>query len=236
MMNLRTSARVLALGAAIATVGCDDDDDFVSPTQTAQVRVVNLNPNASSVGLFADGAAVGSSVAFGSAGTSCISVPIGRALTFRTAGQTTNLANIQSTGLTANQPYTIVLYGSGTTPQTAVLSDNGITAPAAGNAAIRFFNASGAAGDIYVTAPNATLPTTPNVGNLLGGQASTTFGTYRSENTQVRIYPTGTTTTPAFSASIVSASLAGNRTGTVFLTNAVNTGGANASITVAPCT
>ena len=237
MLNFRSTARVLALGATLALVACDDDDDIVSPQQTARVRVVNLNPNASSVGLFANGSAIGSNVAFGTAGATCVDVPIGQALTFRTAGSTSNLTSVQTTSLTANQNYTIVLYGNNTTPQSAVLSDNGVTAPTAGNAAIRFFNASGTAGDIYVTSPNGTLPGTANAANLAAGQATTTFGSYPTANTQIRVFNAGspTTGTPALNVSITPTALSTNRVGTVFLTNATTTGGTNATLTTAPC-
>jgi hypothetical protein len=236
MLNFRSTARVLALGATLALVACGDDD-IVSPQQTARVRIVNLNPNASSAGLFANGAAVGTGVAFGSAGATCVNVPIGQALSFRTAGSTSNLTSVQTTGLTANQSYTIVLYGDATTPQAAVLSDNGITAPTAGNAAIRFFNASGAARDIYLTTPGGALPTTANAANLLAGQATTSFGSYPTANTQIRLFNAGSaaTGTPALTVNVTPTALSSSRIGTVFLTNATTTGGTNATLTTAPC-
>ena len=238
MLNLRSSARMLALGAALLTIGCDDDDDIVTPTQTARVRIVNLNPNAASAGLYANGALVnGSTVAFGSAGAQCVSVPIGQALAFRTAGSTSNFATVQTTGLTANQNYTLVLYGNQATPQSALLSDNNVTAPTTGNAAIRFFNASGAAGDIYLTSPGGTLPSSATSANLANGQATSTFGSYPSANTQIRVFNAGSATsgTPVFTANVTPTNLSGTRIGNVFLTNATATGGANATLTTAPC-
>jgi len=238
MLNLRSSARLFALGAALLTVGCDDDEDLVSPTPTARVRVVNLNPSVTSAGLFADGSAVGSTVSFGAASASCIAVPVGKALQFRAAGQSAQLVNVSNANITANQPYTIVLYGSAAAPQAAVLSDAGITAPSAGNAAIRFFNASGTAGDVYLNASGGALPGTPSAGNLLAGQATTgatAFGSYPSANTELRVYNVGNTTIPAINSTIITANLSTGRVGTVFLTNATATGGANASVTAAPC-
>jgi hypothetical protein len=237
MLTLRTSARLLALSAAVLTTACGDDDIIDPVVQTARVRVVNLNPNAASAGLYANGTLLGTNVAFGSAGAQCVSVPIGQALTFRASGQTTNLATVQTSTLAANQSHTIVLYANGTTPQAAVLSDNNITAPTTGNAALRFFNASGTAGDIYLTSPGGALPTTATTANLAAGQATATFGSYPTANTQIRVFNAGsaTTGTPVFTANVTPTNLSSTRIGNVFLTNANATGGANATLTTQPC-
>ncbi|MEJ7810810.1 MAG: hypothetical protein WKG32_10420 [Gemmatimonadaceae bacterium] len=215
-MKLRSITTLMALGAMTAVAACGDDDDPVQPPQQfAQVRVVNASSTAS-VGLFANGTAVtGSTVALAAGSATCVNVPIGRSLSFRAAGSSTELATI-ATPLTANTPYTIVYYGNA---QTAVLSDAGFTDPTTGNNGLRFFNATGTAGDIFVTAPNGTLGTA-SVPNLAAGTATpgaSAFGTFPTASTQVRVFNVGTTTgTPRVNFTLPA--LTGNRAATVFLT------------------
>src|SRR3712207_9479531 len=74
-----------ALVAALATAGCDDDDPL-SPSTTAQLRVVHASPDAPAVDVLVDNAAVLTNVPFKAAST-YLSVPSGsRNLKVRAAG------------------------------------------------------------------------------------------------------------------------------------------------------
>src|SRR4051812_45800649 len=150
-MKYRYITPILAIGT-LALGACNDDTSTApTPTQTARVRVVNLYPTSTNAGLFANGTAVGGNVNFGSAATTCVDVPVGQSLSFRSGGSSTNLTSIATPNLTANNQYTVVLFGSGTSAQSIVLNDNSITNPTTGNNAIRLFNGTGTAGDVWVT-------------------------------------------------------------------------------------
>jgi hypothetical protein len=239
-MTHRITVAILATTALTMLAACSDDDTTNPTTQTARVRVVNLDQTSANAGLYSNGNLVGSNVGFGAAGANCIDVPVGQSLSFRAAGATTDLTTNASPGLTAGQNYTVVLYRSGATAQSAILSDNGITAPTADNNGIRFFNATGTAGDIYVTAPNGTISGTPSSANLAAGTATTgatAFGSYPTANTRLRMFNVGSSTgTPRVNTTFTSGNLSSARTGTAFLTESNMTGtSTNASVVSAPC-
>jgi hypothetical protein len=238
-MKHRYFTPILAIGT-LALGACNDDSSTAPNTtpQTARVRVVNLYPTSTSAGLFANGTAVGGNVNFGSAATTCVDVPVGRSISFRSAGSSTDLTTIASPNFTANNQYTVVLFGSGASAQSIVLNDNSITNPTAGNNAIRIFNGTGTAGDIWVTTPGGALTGTASAANLGAGAGTATFGSYATANSQVRLFNVGTTTgTPRVTTTINGTNLSTNRVGTVFLTESNLTGGTtNASVVAAPCT
>ena len=237
-MKHRFITPVIAL-AALTLAACNDDTSTApgNTVQTARVRVVNLYPTSTNAGLFANGTAVGSNVNFGSAGATCVDVPVGQSLSFRSGGSSTNLTTMATPSLTAGQQYTLVLFGTGANAQSVLLSDNAITNPTAGNNAIRIFNATGTAGDVWITTPDADLTGTASAANLASGTGTTTFGSYATGNSQVRLFDLGATTgTPRVTTTISSANLSTNRVGTVFLTESNLTGGTtNASVIAAPC-
>jgi hypothetical protein len=255
-MTHRLDIRRISLAAALAAASiaaCGDaDSDLPSitgvssgtevpgaTTQTARVRVVNLFPGAPSAGLFAGNSAVGPGLSFGAANGSCVDVPVGRALSFRATGQTASLATIATPALAAGQQYTVVLFGSGQNAQAVVLNDNDLVVPAAGSNALRFFNATGTAADVWVTAPNGALTGAPGASGLAAGQATTGAGAFTSfptTATQVRLFDVGSTTgTPRATTTVDASSLSANRLGTVFVTTSTLAGGGNASLVVAPC-
>jgi hypothetical protein len=74
----------------------------------------------------------------------------------------------------AGQAYTVVFYGNNNVqvyPET-------YTAPGSGNYAVRFINATGNAGNVFVTAPGASIASsaTPAVSNLSGSSAGSVSG------------------------------------------------------------
>jgi hypothetical protein len=179
-------------------------------------------------------------VTVGAAGSSCIDVPVGQSLSFRATGSTTDIGANATPGFTAGQNYTVLLYRSGTTTRSIVLNDNGVTAPTSGNNALRFFNATGTAGDVYVTSSGGAISGTPSSSNLAAGTSTTgssMWTSYPTTNTQIRMFNTGTTTgTPRVNTSFAAGNLSANRVGTAFLTESNMTGTSNnASVVAAPC-
>jgi hypothetical protein len=234
---------LLALAAtSFVVIGCDDDDEPLTTTQpTALVRVVNASSTTSTADVFVgtQSTALGTGIATGSASTNCLAVPSGtQTLNFRQGGGTTNVATGTPFNFVAGQRYTVILTGTGTgtdTRQVVVLTDQDVTAPATGQNAIRFFNATGTTGNIYVTAPGATLGTANQTG-LTSGAATTGgtggFSTFPTGSTQVRVFPTGAATTGTPTVNFTIPTLTGNRVATVVLT-----GGATGSqaFVVTPC-
>jgi hypothetical protein len=234
----------LALAAtSIVLVGCDDDDDDtgVEPQPTALVRVVNASSSTPTADLFVgnQSTALGSGIATGSAGAACFSVPAGsQTLSFRQGGGTTSIATGSPFNFVAGQNYTVVLTGSGTAAgarQVLVLGDANVTAPATGQNAIRFVNATGASGDVYVTAPGAAAGTASQTG--LASNTATTggsggFSSYPTTSTLVRVFPAGGATSGNPTVNFTIPTLPGNRIATVVLTGGA--AGAQA-ILATPC-
>jgi hypothetical protein len=236
-------APALALGALLAA-GCGDGPGIgpiLGSRQFAPVRVVNATTGTTAVALFAQGQvqALGTAVGANGFGGTCVDVPVGRALTFRRDGQSTELAALPTPNLAAGQRYTLVLYESGSTLQTALLTDAALPTPAAGTNALRFFNATARPVDVYVTNVGAALPATPSVSGLAPGRETgggSAFGAYSSDNVEVRVYDTGVRAgAPRFVVNVSAASLAFTRVFTVVLTEALTLGSVNASFLVAPC-
>ena len=239
-MKLTHLASLAAL--SIVLVGCDDDDDNgTQPQQTALVRVVNASPSTATADVFVgnQSTALGSGIATGTAGASCFQVPAGsQTLNFRQGGSTANIASASAFNFIAGQRYTVVLTGTGTTAgsrNAVVLSDDAsVTAPATGQNAIRFFNATGTTGNVFVTAPGAALGTASQTG--LATNTATTGGTggystYPVASSQVRVFTGGTTTgTPAVNFTVPT--LTGSRIATIVLTG--GTTGTQAFV-VTPC-
>ena len=241
-MKLTHLASLAAL--SIVLVGCDDDDDDlpgVEPTQTALVRVVNASTSTPTADLFVGSqtTAAGTGVATGTAGASCFTVPAGsQTLSFRQGGGTSAIATATPFTFVAGQRYTVILTGSGTAAgarNAVVLSDNAVTAPAAGQNAVRFFNATSAGTDVYVTAPGAAVGSASQSG-LASGTATTGgtggFTSYPVGSTLVRTFAAGGATSGTPTVNFTIPALAGNRIATVVLT-----GGAAGSqaFVVTPC-
>jgi hypothetical protein len=241
-MKLTYLAPLAAL--SIVLVGCGDDDGDlpgVEPSQTALVRVVNASTSTASTDVFVGNqtTALGLGIASGTAGASCFNIPVGsQTLSFRDRGGTTSIATAAPFTFLAGQRYTVVLTGTGTTSgarSAVVLSDNAVTAPATGQNAIRFFNASGTSSDVYVTQPGAAAGSASQTG--LATNTATTggtggFTTYPVASTLVRAFTTGSPTSGTPAVSFTIPALPGNRIATVVLTGGAT--GAQAFV-VTPC-
>lgn len=230
---LRNITNTLLAASLIVAVAACDDDDPVAPPQNAQVRIVNASPGTASLDVLRGTTVIASNIAFRTGSAACIAVPVGaQTLTFRATGTTTTVATL-NTNFTANQNITVALFGT-TAGRTAVAFTDVVTAPATGNAAIRFINASATAGDVYVTTPSGMVGSTSLAQGNLGPNAATTagFATFPTANSRIRLFNVGTTTTTR--ADINPISLPANRLTTVFFTD-VGTPAGPTSFTVQPC-
>ena len=232
-MKYQLSGLALAL-LPVVLIACDDDDD--GPTgnqQFANVRVINASPTTATAAVSVGGQSLGN-VAFRSGSATCFQVPVGsQTLTFASGGS--NVATTPAFNFQANQNATVVLFGTGATRTATVFADN-FSAAAAGMNQIRFVNAQGTAGDVFVTTPTGAVTGTPSA-SIAAGQASTGgsvgFLAFPTANTRIRLFNTGATTgTPR--ADLTLANLPASRTSTVVFTEAGTPAGATA-FQVDPC-
>ena len=180
---------VIPLAIALAIAGCKVSTINYFPPHPAQVRVLNLMPDAPSVDVTINGAVAFTNVAFEqSTGyqnydnqTTTISVNL--------TGSTATLAAF-TYPLAGEQPYTVLLFGSTLSPQITMVAEVA-SAPTNGNIQLSVFNAAqnNATVDIYVTAPGADISgLNPNYfGVTFGGSTfNLAFppGTYQVQMTQ----------------------------------------------------
>lgn len=225
-MKFRYTALVLA-GLA-ATLACDDDDDdVVGPPAQATVRLVNASPDNATVSVLQGTNVIAPTLAFGTT-AACVNVPTGaQTLTFR-SGET-DVATVNG-NFAANGDYTVVLSSTADASAATVLADD-FTAPTEGNSALRIFNATNTAGDVFITTPEAVVEGTATVANLAAGSASA-WASYPSANTRVRLFDAGTIETARGDVTIPALA---NDVGTVFLTEAAAEGDPTGFV-VEPCT
>ncbi len=191
----------LAAVSAFAVTACSKESTEPTTGTTANVRIVNASSGNATINAMSGSTALASNLAYQNVGaaSSCSTVPAGN--------QTINFTNASgasvgsaSYNFQAGQNYTVLLYGgmNGTSPSTLVIPDQ-FTAPTTGNMAVRFINATGAAGDIYATAPGATVSGAPVVSNAttLSSSYTPTWTTVPSTNTMFTMYTAGSTVTAA---------------------------------------
>ncbi|MDX1443079.1 MAG: DUF4397 domain-containing protein [Gammaproteobacteria bacterium] len=193
MKRLLTSllATVLAFGLG----GClhdDDDDPVVTPT--AQLRVLHGSPDAPNVDVLVNGDIVLEDVPYKGA-SGYLDVPTtGFDVAVNATGTDTTALALDNVELTPDTPYTVIAANSLASIEAIVLDDS-VTAPAAGNLAVRVVHgaATAPAVDVYVTAADADLgAASPAVSNAAFADASgfleIAAGEYR-----IRVTATGTT-------------------------------------------
>lgn len=219
----------LALSAAaLASVGllgaCSSD--ATNPSEIANTRFVNASPSTASLTATNEGRGVASNLNFqntnGPAGCSTVEEGNDEQIDFTLGGTNTSLGSIKAP-FSAQNNYTVVFYG----PNNAAVYPDHSTAPGAGFNALRFINATGAAGDIYLTGPNDVISGSPTIANLANQQISGfdatnapggKFQNYGTGLTRVRLFAVGTQVNPRADFTITQ--LPANRTGTVVLTPA----------------
>ena len=224
-MKLKLTAVLALFPLALAACG-DDDDDGTGPTQTAQVRFVNAGTFATGTDVFVGngGSAITANLGAGGVAAACVAVPAGnQILTFRQTGTNTNIATAAAFTFQPNQSYTVVLNGTGTNGQAVILSDNDAPAPGANQNAIRFFNASGAAMDYYLTTQggamtNATQANLAN--NTASNNATSGFSLFGNDLVQLRGFAAGSATTGTPAVNFTVPALTGDRQATVVVRGA----------------
>src|SRR3954471_9198290 len=170
MISARTFA---ALALATLAVGCSNDDEDLTTSNAAIVQFVNASSGGSHT-TTNGGVSLGTALASNSASTSCVLVaPGSQTMTFTQNGTTTSTLG---TNLVAGQRYTVVVRGTGANTTSFIVPEN-YTAQTAGNYGVRFINATGSGGDVYVTSATGALGTTPTTSLSSGSSTGGTTGT-----------------------------------------------------------
>lgn len=239
-MKLTSCCSLVLLAAAVAAC---DDDNIVEPWPHgfATIQVINAAvPTVDTVGVYVDDEQLPRTwtrARVAPVGGACAAIPEGpHTLHIKPLRGGADLASVQHT-FAAGQRYTVVFHGPQTARTATVLTDT-FTPPAAGSNLVRFINATATAGDVYATAPNATLtgvsPTVPNLAPIGGATADLPWTTIPTTSTQIRLFNVGTTSgTPR--ANLTLSGLPGNRVTNVIFMNPGTPAGATA-LRFNPCT
>ena len=202
-----------ALASFALITGCSSD--ATKPGNFANMRIVNASASTGPISATNENRTVQAGVAFqtpsGAGGCGTVEEGSSEQVNFVLAGTQTGLAQV-TMQVVANSNYTAVFFG----PNNVGVFQESFTTPAAGNNDIRFVNATGSAGDVYLTTPGASLSgVSPTVANLAAGQASST-GQISNGRTEIRMFNVGVNTgTPRVDFTIAGMP---NNTGTVILT------------------
>lgn len=155
------------------------------------VRLVNAADGYASLDLYSTDTLLTEDVALDSAGAYRTLGSGTYTFKLRRSGSTTVSASGDRTVLEGNS-HTLVAYSTNEALKTVFLTDNE-TAPTAGTAKLRVFNASAEAGvlDVYVTAPTATLPESSATVSALGTERISAYNEISAGTYRVRITGTG---------------------------------------------
>jgi hypothetical protein len=228
-------AALAALSLLSMLAACGSDDTTSPNNNTAMIRVVNASSSTTGLNATAGSTSLSSGLNYQNTNmaASCVSIPAGtQSLNFTSGSSSTSIGSVSNYNFQAGQSYTVVYYGN----NNAQVYPETYTAPGSGNYAVRFINATGNAGNIFVTAPGASISSTatPSVSNLAsnsvsGFNSSTatggTFATYASGSNMARMFGTTAnpnTATPAGSYTLSSPSTTGAQTVLFTSANASN--------------
>lgn len=226
-MLYRWSTRLAAVGAVCILsfiAACGSDKTTAPNNGTASIRIVNASSSTSALNATSGSTSLSSGLNFQNTNmtTTCATIPSGtQTITFTSGSSSTSIGST-TFNFQAGQHYTVVFYGSNSV---AVYPET-FTAPTSGNFAVRFINNTGSTGNIFVTAPGASIASsaTPNVSALTTASvsgfnsASATGGTFVSFPTGsnfIRVFGTSAnpnTATPMASFTINSMSTTGAQT------------------------
>jgi len=243
IMLHRVTVRHLAAIVPIVVIGfaaaCSSDAN--EPDEIANVRIVNASVTTGPITANNEGRTIQTNVAFQTSALSgsCGTIERGgdEEIEFVAAGTSNGLGSVKA-NFEAQKNYTAVFYSA----NNAVVYLDQFSNPATNNNAIRFINATGTAGDIYLTTPSANITGSPTVSNLGQTQASGTsvtavggtFAEYSNSLTRVRLFNVGQTTgTPRadFTINIMPS----NRVATVLLTSPPSGSSSPTAFMVGPC-
>lgn len=229
------SAAALASLAFVAACS----SDATQPDEIANTRFVNASSSTPSITATDEGRVVATGLAFQNTNqpTNCSTVERGSdvEIKFTLGATTTDLGSVKAP-FVAQANYSVVFYGPN---NIAVYPDN-FSAPPAGQNALRFINATGGTGDIYLTGPNDLITGSPtltlgsnqvsgfNSGTAPGG----TFTNFGDGNTRVRMFNQGQQVNPVADFTITA--MPSNRVATVVLTPPPP-GGSATGFLVGPC-
>jgi hypothetical protein len=227
--------------AALVSVGFISacSSDATKPNEIANTRFVNASPSTAALTATNEGRGVANNLNFQNtnapAGCSTVEHGSDEEIVFTLGGGTTGLGSIKSQFIAQNN-YTVVFYA----PNTAAVYPDQFITPGNGLNALRFINATGAAGDIYLTAPSDGVSGSPTIANLANNSVSGlstnapggTFVNYGTSQTRVRLFNVGSQVNPRADFTITQ--LPGNRVGTVVLTPAPS-GSSTTGFVVAVC-
>ena len=209
MKNRLIGACLLATAALLGA--CDDDDDGTGPNnQTSTVRFVNASGTNFDVGTGGTYASANSNVAYGTTGTSCMSVNSATpGLTLRQNGTNTALTGY-TPNYTANQRYLVVARGTGTNLTFTQYQDN-FAANTSTQSGLRVLNAlTGATNYRLVVGPPGGSTTTA-ADESFGSGESYTSGAMTAGDMQVRLFQ-GSAATPYFDSETFTTTGGQNRT------------------------
>ena len=215
MKNLTWWGWVGAVGIALA--GCGSSGDSGS---SASVRIANATLTHPSLDLLVNSASSVTGVA-----TDTVSAYVGPSsgsvsLQVNDSGNSTALANTVPT-LTAGAHYTLLAYESNNTVKTVMLTED-VTAPAAGSAQLRIYNAAPDAGklDVYITDPSVSLANAGSPISFTTGTVPIAVGplTYSPGTYRVRV--TGYGNKNDLRLDMPAVTIASQQVGTVVLTPA----------------
>jgi len=235
--TVAVSAAALASLGFVAACG----SDATQPDEIANTRFINASSSTSSISATNEGRVVATGLAFQNTNqpSNCSTVEHGsdEEIEFTLGGTTQDLGNVKAP-FTAQANYSVVFYGPN---NIAVYPDN-FSAPPAGQNALRIINATGAAGDVYVTGPNDLITIVgPTISGLASNQvsgfdASTapggTFTNYSNGSTRVRLFNPGQIVNPRADFTITA--MPSNNVATVVLTPPPS-GGSTTGFLVGPC-
>jgi hypothetical protein len=232
------SAAALASVAFLAACG----SDATEPNEIANTRFVNASATTSSISATDEGRVVASGLAFQNTNqpSSCSTVERGSDVQIKfTLGGTTSDIGSVTAAFNAQANYSVVFYA----PNNIVVYPDIFTAPGSGLNALRFINATGSAGDVYVTPPTTNQVTgSPAVANLgsnaisgfnSGTAPGGTFNTYDQGSTRVRLFNVGSQVNPR--ADFTISGLPSNRVATVVLTPPPSGAGAPTGFLITVC-
>lgn len=139
----------------VFTFGCDDDDNPNTPQNQSNVLVVHASPNAPAVDLLVDNTTVGSNLGFPNY-TNYLSLDAGtRNIKVNVTGTSATVIDAD-VNFEADRYYSIFAIDSVSNISALVLTDD-LTAPAAGNAHVRFIHLSPNAPAVDITLTDGTV-------------------------------------------------------------------------------
>jgi len=224
--TLALSAAALVSAGLVAACS----SDATHPNEIANTRFVNASASTASISATNEGRNVANGLNFQNtnAPSGCSTVEHGNdeEIKFTLGTGNTGLGSIKAP-FAAKANYSVVFYA----PNTIAVYPDVFSAPPSGQNAIRFINATGSAGDVYLTAPNDQIlvTTSPTISNLANNQVSGfnsssatggTFVNYDQSRTRVRLFNVGSQINPR--ADFTIAQIAANHVGTVVLTPSAN--------------